>query len=207
MGPARIGAGAIHVARIVLALWAVFAGRRIGPVVGVEDPAVGGGQQMRRLVQGVQPLPVRRRVRAVHRLGVVEPVVAPWNELRVQIGDLALGVGEDGVVRGVGPQLGDLEERGVVLGLGAQERLAERLDRLLHQGYRDPLAVRLTDDRAVVRAVDGEALARHLAGLGAVGHGDGGDGDRAFLGPVAIEELAVLLHDGLGELIDHVDAA
>ncbi len=53
---------------------------------------------MRGLVQGVQPLPIGRRIAAVHRGGEVEAVVAPGDELRVEVGDDAVRVGVDGVV-------------------------------------------------------------------------------------------------------------
>ena len=53
-------------------------------------------------LERVQPLPVCRRVRTVHRVRVIEPVVAAWHELRVQIGDIAVRIGIDGVVGGIG---------------------------------------------------------------------------------------------------------
>ena len=79
----------------------------------------------------------------------------------MEVGDVAVGVGVDRVVRRVGVQLHRLAERLVVLRLGARVRLRQRLQRLLHQPDAHPLAVGLADDRPVVRAVDGELLLRH----------------------------------------------
>ncbi len=197
----------VHIPREVRRLGALRARRRPGPVVGVGDPAVGRVQEVRGLLERRHALPVRGRIGAVHRPGIVEPVVALGDELRVEIGDLALGVGEDGVVGRVGVELRHLQEGRVVLGLGAQEGLAQRLHRPVHQGDGDPLAVRLAHDGAVMGAVDREVTLGHRAGRRAIGHGDGGGDHRPFLSAVSVEELAVLPDNGLGELVHHVDAA
>ena len=207
MQPARVLAEGIHVLGIVGLLGAVGTGGGIGPVVGVESPAVGRVHRLRRVLQGVQALPVRSRVRAVDRLGVIETVVAHRDELRVQIGDLALGAGEQGVVRRIGLQLGHLHEAGVVGGLGAQERLLQGRDRLVHQGDADPLAAFLADDGAAMRLVDGEAFLSWNPVVAQVRHGDHLALQRAQFVAVLVEALAVLLDDGLGELVDHIDAA
>ena len=55
---------------------------------------------------GCRP-PVGGRVAAIDRPGVVEAVVAARDQLRVEVGNLPLVVGEDRVVRAVGLELGD----------------------------------------------------------------------------------------------------
>ncbi len=206
MDAAGVLAGGVHVAGEVRGLGAERAGGRVGPVVGIGDPAAAGVQQVRGVGQIVQALPVGGRVGAVDGLGVVEAVVAAGHELRVQIGDLAGAVGEDGVVRGIGLQRRDLQERGVVVRLGAQVRLLQRRDRLEHHGEGDPLAVLRADDRAMVGAIDREGAGLHRAVGGAVGHADRGDRHGTQGGAVAVEGLAALVDDGLGELVHGVGA-
>ena len=111
-------------------------------------------------------------------------------------------VGEDGVVGRVGLELGDLAEGGEVCGLGAQERLLERLDRPVHQRQRDPLAVGLAHDRAVVGAVHGEPPLAAAAGP----DGDARYPDRSQLLAVTVEQPVAPPDDVLRELVDIVDA-
>ena len=154
-------AAALHVGGIVSLLGAVRAGRRPRPVVRVVEPAVGRIQQTGRLVDRQHAGPLRRGIAAVHRFGPVESDVAPRNEVGMEVGDGAVGVGVDRVVRRVGVQLHRLLERLVALRLHARVRLRERLQRLLHQPDAHPFAVRLADDGSAVRAVDREILVRH----------------------------------------------
>src|SRR5712691_10517116 len=88
-----------------------------------------------------------------HWFGPIESGVALRNEVGVEVGDRAVGVGVDRVVGRVGVQLHRLLERLVALGLRARVRLRERLERLLHQPDAHPLALRLADDGPVMRAV------------------------------------------------------
>src|SRR6266536_1793781 len=64
--PRRLAAG-LDVARVVLALRARGPRRRPRPVVGVVEPAAGGIQEVRRLVDREDAVPLRRRAAAVHR--------------------------------------------------------------------------------------------------------------------------------------------
>ena len=59
----------------------------------------------------------------------------------MEVGDVAVGVGEDGVVGGVRFELHGLAEGFVVFRLGADVGLRQRLDGLMHQADADPFAV------------------------------------------------------------------
>ena len=77
---ARRFAAALHVGGIVFLLRTARPGRRPRPVVAVVQPAALGIQQVRRLVDRQQSLPLGRRIAAVHRLGPVEAGVAARND-------------------------------------------------------------------------------------------------------------------------------
>ena len=154
---------ALHVGGIVGLPRAVRAGSRPWPVVRVVKPAVGRIHQAGRLVDRQHAFPLRCGIAAVHWFGPIESGVALRNEVGVEVGDGAVGVGVDRVVRRVGMQLHRFLERLVAPCLRAQVGLRERLQRLLHQPDAHPLAIRLTDDGPVMRAVDRELLLRHAA--------------------------------------------
>src|SRR6185503_16543583 len=84
--------------------------------------------------------------------------------------------------------------------------LRERFEWLLHDLYRDPLAVQLTHDRAVLRVVDGELLLRH-AGVCLVRNGDRLRDERLLVAAVFIEVLITLFYDGLDVLVEVVGVA
>ena len=56
-------------------------------------------------MNGEETLPIGCRIAAVNGLCVVEPSVAAGDEVAVEVSDVAVGVGEDGVVGGVRFQL------------------------------------------------------------------------------------------------------
>ena len=207
MGTARILAGLVHVAGKGLALRAVRAGRRPGPVIGVHRPAALGVYRLGQAGQVMQAAPVGRRIAAVHGLRIIEAIVADRHELRVEISDLALVVGQQRVVAAVRLILRDLEEARIVAGLGAQIALFQRRHRLVHQREGDPLVALGPHDRAVMGGVAGEGALGELAVFGTVGNGDGLFGDRAQFLAIAVEETIALRHDRLGKFIDIVDAA
>src|SRR5678815_5325087 len=82
--------------------------------------------------------PIGRRVTSVHRLGVIEAIVAHRNVLRMEVGDVAVSISEDRVVGAVCLQSGDLEERRKVRSPGAQIALLKRRDWPIHHGEADP---------------------------------------------------------------------
>ena len=175
------------------------------PVVGVLDPPARRVHDVRAVLDAVDSVPLGRGVAAVNRPRPVEPVVPPGHELRVEVGDVPVGVGVDRVVRRVGVQLHHLPVLGQRASPGAEERLAQRLHRLLHQPDADPLPARRAHDRPVVRPVDREDLGRHAAG-GAVGNADRPRHERPLLAAVAIEQPAAPPDDGLRVLIHRVGA-
>ena len=151
---AHVVAVGVHVARVVGLFGAGAAGGSVGPIVCVLDPAGGGVEQMGRFGEGVQTVPIGARVCTVDGPGVVEPVVAPGDELRVEIGDVAVGIGIDSVVGGVGLKLHHLHVGGVIARLGQAVGLLERGDWVEHHGFGDPMAVGGGgDDRAVMGLV------------------------------------------------------
>ena len=151
----------VHVSRERRLFGTVRARRRPRRIVGVEHPARRWVRHLRQTGQRVHAPPVGRRVRPVDRPRVVEAVVTPRDELRVQVGGHALVVGEQGVVGRVGFQLRHFQKAGIVCRLGPQKRLLQRLDRLVHQGDGDPLPLGLAHHRPMVRAVGGERPAGH----------------------------------------------
>src|SRR5205807_8755090 len=101
-------------------------------------------------------VPVRRRIAAVDRLAPIEAEIAPGNEVAVEVGDLAVGICEDGVVGRIRMELHLLAKRLVVFRLRAQIRLCQLLDRLVYYSDCQPLALGLADDRPMPRAEHGE---------------------------------------------------
>ena len=87
---------------------------------------------MRRLVQRQQTLPIGGGIRPVDDLRVIKPVIAPGNELRMQIRDLATFIGKDRVVGLVGLKPRHLQERRVINRSGSQKRLLQRRHRRIH---------------------------------------------------------------------------
>ena len=85
-------------------------------------------KQLRQLIDGEETVPVGVGRTAVDGFGVVEAGVAPGDEVALEVGDVAVGVGEDGVVGGVGLQLQGLTEIFVVSCFGAGVRLIQRFD-------------------------------------------------------------------------------
>ena len=154
----------------------------------------------------MNPVPFGRGIAAIDWFGPVELGVALRDEVGMEVGDGAVRVSVDRVVRRVGVQLHRLAERLVVLRFGARVGLRQRFQRLLHQPDAHPLAVRLAHDRAVMCPVDGEVFLRHSGGS-FVGHGNLRRGYRPLLGAVPISEAVALLRHGLEILVDVVDAA
>jgi hypothetical protein len=149
--------------------------------------------------------PVGRGIAAVDRLRIIEPGIADRHELRMEIGDLALVIGKECVVRTVRLALGDFEEFGEVAGLGAQIALFECGDGAVHQGKGNPF---LAHDRAVVAGPCGETAARH----GSVGAAIA-QRDRVFRKRADLPAIAIAfgpgrgVDDGFGKLVDVVDPA
>ena len=146
------------------------------------------------------------RIAPVHRLRPVEARVAPGNVVRVEVGDVALGIGEDRVVGRVGVQVHELLERRVVLRLGAGVGLDEGVDVVLHQADAHPPVAHLPLHRAVHRVVGGERLPRH-AGGGLVRNHDLFRPHGEFLPAVLVVVPVAALGDGLQKFVDVVHAA
>src|SRR6266542_5566725 len=106
-------------------------------------------------------MPLRRWIAPVHRPSPVEVRLPFWNEVAVEVRDVAVGVGENRVVGGVGVELHRLAERLVAPCLGARVRLNQRFYRLLHQADARPFAIGASNDRTVVRVVNRESLLRY----------------------------------------------
>ena len=196
----------LHVAREVFLPLAARTRGRPRPVVRVVDESTGRIQEQRALLHREQALPFGRWVAAIHRLRPVEPRITLGYEVSVEIGDVAVRVREDRVVRRVGVQFHRLRERLIVLLLRARVRLRERFYLLLHHLHRHPLAVGLSHDRAVTAVVDGEILLRH-SGRGLVRHADRDGGQRALAGAVLVHVAVALLRHGLGVIALVVHAA
>ncbi len=194
-----------HIGRVVAGLGAVRTGCRVRPVVGVIDPAILRVEEGNGFFYLVQALPFGGRVAAIDRMLEVEPGIAARDEIAVEIGDIAVCIRIDGVVRGVGAQLHRFVEFLVVARLGAQERLRERLERLVHQLHGDPLAVPGPHDGAVVAVVHLHRLAGHAAG-GLVRQLDIDRLQRALLVAVLVEILAIPVDDGFQVFVDDVAA-
>src|SRR5215469_2206091 len=122
-------ASCFYVGWIVFPFWATRPGGGPWPVVRVVEPAAFRVQKMWRLIDGKKSLPFGCGVTSVHRLGPVEAGIPPWNEVAVEIGDVAVGVGEDGVVRRVCLKLHRLSVGLVIFCLCACIRLGELLYR------------------------------------------------------------------------------
>ena len=132
--------------------------RRERRAVRVLDPPGLRIEQRDGLADQVQALPFGGRIAAVHRLRPIEARIAPRREVAVPVGDVAIGVGVDGVVRRVRAQVHHLVERRVRRRLRAPVRLRQRLERLVHQLDGDPLAIGLPHDRSVMTVVHGDHL-------------------------------------------------
>ena len=124
----------------------------------------------------------------------------------MEVGDVAIGIGEDRVVRRVCLELHGLPVGLVVARFGPRVRLRQGLDVFLHQADGDPFAVRLADDGPVGGAIDREFLLRHAV-VGFVGDGNLGGLQRALFVAVLRVVTVALLRHGFEILIDGVDAA
>ena len=156
----------------------------------------------------MQAVPVRARIGAVHRVGVVEAIVAAGDELRMEIGDVAVGVGVDRVVGGVGLELHHRDVGAIVARPGQPVGLPQRRDRVEHHRLAQPAAIpRAPDDRTVTGPVHGEAPRRGAAVRRAVGQRDVRHAHRAPRVAVAVEQAAVPPDDGLQEPIDGIRVA
>ena len=107
------GAG-FDVGGVVLLAQTAGSGSRPGPVVAVVEPAALWVEQLREFVDVEEALPVGCGIAAVDGFGEVEAGVAAGDEVAVEVGDVAVGVGEDGVVGGVGFEFDRLAEGFVV---------------------------------------------------------------------------------------------
>ena len=159
MDAAEILAVGIHVTRKDLGVARRRpASRPIRPCVRVLDPPVRRIEHARQFAQRVQAVPVGPRIAAVDRLRVIEEVAPPGHELRVQVGDPTLVVGEESVVRAVRLEaVGDGEERLEVARLRPKETLLQRRDRPVHHREGNPAPTSRADHRPVVGSVGDEA--------------------------------------------------
>src|SRR5829696_3904519 len=101
MHAAWVLSGVVHIRRKLSFTRTVPASRRVGPVIRVLNPTVRGIDRVWTVLDVVYPVPLGCGVAAVHRMGPVEPIVATGDELRVEVGDVAVRVGVHRVVRGV----------------------------------------------------------------------------------------------------------
>ncbi len=85
--------------------------------------------------------------------------------------------------------------------------MLERGHWLVHQRKGNPFAAGAARNRAVMRGEGGEAPRRERAVGEAVGQGDRLDLHRAQFAAIAIEALADLFDNRLGEFVDRIDAA
>ena len=114
-------AATFHIRGIVFLLEAAGTRRGPWPVVGVVEPAAGGVQEIGGLIDIQQALPFGCGICAIDRFGPVEVNVAFGNEVAVEVGDGAAGIGKDGVVGRIGFEFHGLAEGFVVPGFGARE--------------------------------------------------------------------------------------
>ena len=164
----------LDVARIVLAPGTrSCARRRPGPVVRIVDKAARGIHNVRRLVERQDPAVRGARIAGVHRLCPVERGIAARDVVRVEVRDVAGGIGKQGVVGGVGMQLHDLAKAGQVVCFRARVGLNQRVDVIVHQAHAHQPIAFLAHDWPVRRVVDREGLPRDAA------IGFERDGDRA----------------------------
>ena len=181
------------------------------------NPTGGGIKEADSLVDGVETLPFGGGVGAVHGLLPIEFGIAARGEVAVEVGDVAVSIGVDGVVGRVGAELHHLGELGVSAGFGALVGLGERGDGIVHHFHGDPAAVFFADDRAVVAEVGGDGALLHRggavgAGRGAVGENDFLGDERPGLGAVAIGGRGGAggrgrsSDDGLEVFVDHIGA-
>src|SRR5581483_7658049 len=154
----------LHVHRVVFLFRTARAGGGPWPVVRVVQPTALGVEQVRCLVDVQQSLPIGRRIAAVNRTREVETGIAARNVIAVEVGDVAVGVGVDGVVGGVRLQLHGLQVALIVVRLGAAVGLLQSLDVFLHDAEGHPLAVSFARYGSVVGEVDGELLFGHAGG-------------------------------------------
>ena len=118
----------------------------------------------------------------------------------MEIGDLPLAVGKQGIVRGIGLQHGHLAEAVIVRGAGPQPGLLQGRHRPVHHGIADPAPPLVRNHRAVMGAIDGEATGGGRSVLGPVRNGEVHALHRAQRRAIAVEELSPLVHDGLAKL-------
>ncbi len=98
----------------------------------------------------MEPAPIGRRVAAVDRPRVIKTVVAHRDELRVEVGNLTIGIGNDRGVGRVCLARGNGKVRSQILGLGSEPALFECRYGSPHQRLRDPFAVARCDNRSVM---------------------------------------------------------
>ena len=110
-----------HIGRESSALRAELQGGRVGGRIAVLYPPIGRVQQGDFFVYRVQALPVGGRVAAVNGLVEIEARIAARDEIAVEIGNIPIGVGIDGVVGRVRAQIHHLAEALVGALPGADE--------------------------------------------------------------------------------------
>ncbi len=118
-------------------------------IVHVEQKATRRILQLRHLVQRSQPMPVRRRICAVHRVRVVETRIALRNKVAMPVRNRAVGIGVDRVIGRVRHQLHGLAILRVIARLCAQITLLQCLHRCIHQLEGDQVFAVLTDHRTM----------------------------------------------------------
>ena len=118
-------------------------------------------------------MPISRGIAAVDRLRPIEFRIAPRNEVAVKVGDVAVAISENRVIRRVRVQLHRLAKLLVVARLCARIRLRQGLHRVLHKRDAHPLAALRPDDRTMLRTIDGEGSFRHRSAGFFVGNRDG----------------------------------
>ena len=204
--PARVFAGLVHVRRILGPLRAVGSGGRIRPVIGILDPPIRRVDHVWTLLERQYAVPFRRRITAVHGPTPVEPGIPSWNEVRMEVGNVAVGVGVDRIVGRVGMEVHGLQVLGHVLRLGTRIGLGQCVHRIVHESNRDPRRVLAAHDRSMMGAeyrkgAFGQAFGRP------VWYRDRLLPDRALLVAIPIEQAIVALDNLLGILVDVVDPA
>ena len=121
---------------------------------------------------------------------------------------MAVRVGVDGVVGGVGLELHHLHVGAPVARLCQGVGLLQRFHRLEHHGLAHPAPIGGAADNGAVAGAEGrDAQGGEAAGGGAVGQGDARRGNRAQDVAVTGERAVALVHDGLKVAVHRVRMA
>ena len=158
--PVILGIGG-HVGGVLFGVGAARTRHREGRGVAILNPARGRVAHLHNIFYGMQTLPVGGGIAAIHGLLPVEVGVAAGHEIAVPVGDGAVFIRKNGVVRRVAVQPHHLFVAGVVRCFRAQIRLREGVQRCVHHVDGNPLTIFFARDGAVLREVHREIFVGH----------------------------------------------